>query len=425
MILSRTISRSIIGWVVAFAALFIVIAFVTPQAAKASEGVLSLSPTNQWVAPGGTLTVDIVVNSRTRVNAVEGTVTYPKNLLTATAVSTDGSAITLWAEEPMINADQGTVRFAGGTAGGRTGGLFGSGHVLTITFNVIQAGMARVTLEDSSVLAHDGLGTPVTGVSAAGRYTLQAEAPGRTFIEPGDLIKLPDDSNPDTLIDTAVYYYGYDGLRYVFPNSQTYFTWYNDFSGIKNVGLAQMGTIGIGGNVTYRPGVKMIKIDSDPKVYAVGKGGLLHWVSSEALAVALYGATWNTMIHDVPDSFFTNYRTGADLVSSSAFIPTERAAATGTITVDKGMSYPLEVFMNSDGSFTPAVVTVGRGNTIRFTNTGTATQRVKAAASAGLAGLDSAHIPPGLDYVYRFDRSGSFGILNAGDTSKTGTVVVQ
>jgi hypothetical protein len=64
------------------------------------------------------------------------------------------------------------------------------------------------------------------------------------------------------------------------------------------------------GAVTYRPGTRMVKIVSDPKVYVIARGGILRWVSSEAMAAQLFGATWNTMIDDVPDSFFVNYKIG-------------------------------------------------------------------------------------------------------------------
>ena len=86
----------------------------------------------------------------------------------------------------------------------------------------------------------------------------------------------PDDLSAGDLIRgesfSAVYYYGEDGLRYVLPNDKTYFTWYDDFDDVVWLTDSDMSTIQIGGNVTYKPGVKMIKIQSDPTVYAIGVG---------------------------------------------------------------------------------------------------------------------------------------------------------
>lgn len=135
----------------------------------------------------------------------------------------------------------------------------------------------------------------------------------------GDLVKLPDDGNPATTADSSVYYYGEGGKRYVFPNSAAYFTWYADFSSVKSIGAADMASLPLGGNVTYRPGLKMIKISSDPKVYAVSKGGVLRPIGSESVAAALYGADWNKKIDDVPDAFFVNYSIGAAVNAATEY----------------------------------------------------------------------------------------------------------
>src|SRR3990170_2304691 len=54
----------------------------------------------------------------------------------------------------------------------------------------------------------------------------------------------------------AVYYVGGDGKRYVFPNEKTYKTWYADFSLVQTITDAELAAMAIGGNVTYKPGVR-------------------------------------------------------------------------------------------------------------------------------------------------------------------------
>lgn len=136
----------------------------------------------------------------------------------------------------------------------------------------------------------------------------------------------------------AVYYVGSDAKRYVFPNEKTYKTWYSDFSSVQTITDAELAAMPIGGNATYKPGVKMVKITTDPKVYAVDKGGALRWVKTEALAVALYGADWNKKIDDVPDAFFTNYTVGSDVAASSDFVPATATAAASSINADKSLA---------------------------------------------------------------------------------------
>ncbi|HPA25893.1 MAG TPA: hypothetical protein PLK76_04005 [bacterium] len=105
----------------------------------------------------------------------------------------------------------------------------------------------------------------------------------------------------------SVYYLDGNGKRYVFPNEKTYYSWYKDFSEVKSISQEKMYTYEIGGNVTMRPGTYLIKLTTDPKVYAVEPGGKLRWLESEEVATKLYGVSWYKKIVDVSDGFFTNY----------------------------------------------------------------------------------------------------------------------
>lgn len=135
----------------------------------------------------------------------------------------------------------------------------------------------------------------------------------------------------------AVYYLGSDNKRYVFPNEKTYKTWYADFSTVVTVTDVELASVAIGGNATYRPGVKMVKITTDPKVYAVGAGGTLRHVATEAVASALYGASWAGMVEDVPDAFFVNYTLGSAVNAAADFSPAALTLAASNIGVDKGL----------------------------------------------------------------------------------------
>ena len=117
----------------------------------------------------------------------------------------------------------------------------------------------------------------------------------------------------------AVYYVGSDGKRYAFPSARIYFTWYDDFSGVKTVSDTTLASFQLGGNVTYRPGIRLVKIESDPKVYAVDNGVYLRWISTEALAEELYGSSWNTMVDDIPVAFFGDYIIGPQIQKSQDF----------------------------------------------------------------------------------------------------------
>ena len=171
----------------------------------------------------------------------------------------------------------------------------------------------------------------------------------------------------------AVYYYGEDGKRYVFPNEKTYRTWYSDFSNVQVISDSELGSIAIGGNVTYRPGVKLVKITTDPKVYAIGTNGTLRWVKTETAAAALYGVDWAKQVDDVPDVFFTNYHEGLTIERASDFDAAAVRAAAVTISTDKSINVPAPVAVQSfmieadDAGFYPNTITVTKGATVRLT----------------------------------------------------------
>src|SRR3989344_5645398 len=149
--------------------------------------------------------------------------------------------------------------------------------------------------------------------------TLPARA---ATIVPGDLIKASG---------ATVYYHATDGKRYVFPTEKTYFTWYADFGNVKTITDAELAAIPIGGNVTYRPGVKLLKITTDPKTYAIDAGKTLRWITTEEAAKQLYGNDWATKVDDLPDPFFINYKLGADIASAADYSPTTARDAHATI----------------------------------------------------------------------------------------------
>lgn len=122
----------------------------------------------------------------------------------------------------------------------------------------------------------------------------------------GALVKSPS--------STAVYYCGANGKRYGFPNERVYFSWYIDFKQVTTITNEVLASLPLGGNVTYRPGIKMVKIESLPNVYAIEKGGVLRWIQSPQIAASLYGSLWAKKVDDLSDALFTNYTLGDPIV---------------------------------------------------------------------------------------------------------------
>ncbi|NQU84088.1 MAG: serine protease [Parcubacteria group bacterium] len=171
----------------------------------------------------------------------------------------------------------------------------------------------------------------------------------------------PDLAIADSLVkgsSSAVYYFASDGKRYVFPNDKTYKTWFKGFSSVTQVSDTELASMQIGGNITYRPGVKMIKIQSDPKVYAIGRGGELKWVKTEQAALQLYGDNWNEKIDDVSVAFFINYKIGAPIESVTDFSPGIETLAIRTINDDKSIEVGENPLKSDTTTLAPVAITI-------------------------------------------------------------------
>lgn len=137
----------------------------------------------------------------------------------------------------------------------------------------------------------------LAGLMLMGAGTAQASS--FSAFSAGDLIKLPNVS--------TVYYYGFDGKRHAFPNEPIYFSWYTNFDGIKIVTPSELASLTLGRNIVVRPGTNLIKLQSDPKVYAVEPYGVLRHIQSESDAIKLYGAEWAKRVIDLNVAFFPDY----------------------------------------------------------------------------------------------------------------------
>lgn len=136
-------------------------------------------------------------------------------------------------------------------------------------------------------------------------------------------------AGPERLVRTdgqPAVYYVYDGARYAFPSERVFFSWYGDYGSLEWVTAEALAALPLRGTVTYRPG-RLVKITTDPKVYAVARDGSLRWVTTEAVAQALYGADWSRLVDDVDDSLFFGYRIGEPLQATSGYSPLEERLA--------------------------------------------------------------------------------------------------
>ena len=164
----------------------------------------------------------------------------------------------------------------------------------------------------------------------------------------------------------------------------------------------------------------MIKINSDPKVYAVSAGGILRHITTEAIAITLYGANWNKLIDDVPDGFFPNYSIGSAIDVASSFSPSAEKADADSINTDKGLK-PFVTVTITDNGYSDEEVTIDADTTVRFVNAGSG----KHSASADDKSWGSGTLAAGKHFTKRFKEAGTYDYHCAYDDSMTATIVVD
>ena len=114
----------------------------------------------------------------------------------------------------------------------------------------------------------------------------------------------------------AVYYSPNNGTRYAFPNERIFRSWGVSFDAVETISAGALAQLRLAGAIVYRPG-RLIKIDTDPKVYLVTENGVLRWIETETVARALFGDAWARQVDDIPDAFFAAYAYGPSIANAA------------------------------------------------------------------------------------------------------------
>lgn len=112
---------------------------------------------------------------------------------------------------------------------------------------------------------------------------------------------------------STVYYIDEDNLRHPFWDTNTYFTYADSFSDVVWVTDATIPTLFIGTPMLPKSGTVLVKIQSDPKVYAIEGDNVLRWIPDEATAISLYGAYWTDCVIDLEPTAFPHFAIGEAL----------------------------------------------------------------------------------------------------------------
>ena len=123
-----------------------------------SDTSISFSNPPKEVRVGDIVTFDIKVNSeKESMNAVSGLMTFPQDKLEIVSISSSGSLINVWTEEPKLKENK--IPFEGVIVTPGFKGL--GGLVFKVSFKAKKTGIATLSFIEGSILANDGYGTNI------------------------------------------------------------------------------------------------------------------------------------------------------------------------------------------------------------------------------------------------------------------------
>ncbi len=126
------------------------------SAAPAFAAEMSFDSENKEISVGDQIKIGVFLSADKSVNAVEGRIIYPTELLTLKDVQDGDSLINFWIEEP--NSQNSPMVFSGITPGGFKGQ---KGLLFSLIFETKQkTGLADISVSDANVLLNDGRGSP-------------------------------------------------------------------------------------------------------------------------------------------------------------------------------------------------------------------------------------------------------------------------
>jgi hypothetical protein len=158
--LEKTIARILIT---------IVIALAIPFYAQANT--MFVYPSSGEYSVGTTFSARVRISSQAQsVNAVSGTLTFPRDKLSVVSVSKEDSILNLWVQEPSFSNTQGTVNFEGVILG--SGFIGTDAKIVTVNFKVLSDGPAELAFSNGSILANDGSGTNIIKDVSGAKFNL-------------------------------------------------------------------------------------------------------------------------------------------------------------------------------------------------------------------------------------------------------------
>jgi hypothetical protein len=141
---------------------------------------ITIDSKNQEINTGDQFEVNIFLDTDEEyINAAEGKIAFPKDLLELKEIRDGNSIVNFWIERPRIESEN-TIIFSGITPGGYIGD---KGLIFSVIFQAKKEGEGTVEISDAKVLLNDGKGTEANLAISNLNFLISQQAPPSSISE--------------------------------------------------------------------------------------------------------------------------------------------------------------------------------------------------------------------------------------------------
>ena len=143
---------------------------------------MNLVSTVSEVGVGQEFQIDLILDAGSQdINAAQGKIIFPKNLLELKEIADGNSIINLWVEKPRYVDDR--IVFSGVIPGGFSGVLSPyykggkPGKVFSLVLKAKSEGYGSIEIKDANILLNDGQGTPTKTTILNFQFSISKQTP--------------------------------------------------------------------------------------------------------------------------------------------------------------------------------------------------------------------------------------------------------
>lgn len=161
------------------------ISFVAIRGLSARAAEILIQTKNTEIKTGDQFETDIFINTENQqINALEGKIIFPNDLLELAEINEAKSIIIFWIEKPRLESNN-QILFSGIVPGGYNDK---KGELLSLIFKTKKQGSGEINFNNVNVLANDGKGTPLDVKISNFKFSISDQAPHSGLVsEPKDV----------------------------------------------------------------------------------------------------------------------------------------------------------------------------------------------------------------------------------------------